>query len=616
MAFRALLLRLSAVLACTVALSAPSAAGPPDFDYVESHVFTFEPDRSGYRLSEDVAVRVRYLTPRSTDLRAFPVGEAFFAPVDRLTATLDGKRLGRSEVYDQAVEWEDVFLSGGRVHWVAPEAAPSVGQELAYTYRRVYDDPAYLPVLSVPNLDRVDRYEVVVQHPAGVEVEPVVFAPRDTPYVVDRTATETRVTFSGLGSVTDVPYFAHNAEHASVLLRVRDASGPLTPTSPDDFAAWYRALVAEASGPGGSHLEGLAATLERDTPAETVAAIHDHVRTSIRYIADERGAGAFVPRVPDLVLSNRYGDCKDRAFLVRELARQLGLEVDVVLISTEPEPDVEEVSVGLFNHVINAFSEPGGDRVYFDPTHPYLAYGDLPDSDVDGQALVLGAEGAERVRVPAQDDGPALELHVGALDLDAPGESVVHVTVRGDLLGLLRGVEAREGEQEEGNALSSVVGDLVNKMRLMRFVRLSDSPRERTYSAIADLSQFVIASPTKRYLPLTPFRAVPSEIEARAGDALPIQLAVRPNVRLVLETARGGWAPDAVDVAWGAAEGPARYRVSAAPGDDGARVTYEFGQRTRHLAGEDRAAYVDLATTYLDAKRQVITFRSPSDSAP
>ena len=587
------------------------AADTPDFAYRESHVFTLEPDRGGgFRLTEEVSVSVRYLTERSTAIRTFTVGEPFYAPVTGLSARLEGKRLGRDAVREEAVEWEDVFLSGGRVHRIDLDRSPAVGEELTYSYETRYTDPAYLPVLSVPNLDAVEHYEIVVRHPEGVRVEPVVYAPHDTPYVVTPGSGETRVTFAGLAGRDEVPYFAHNGAQASVLLQIAGPSGALTPTAPDDFAAWYRALVREASAPSGPAITALAESLRRDTPTETVSAIHDHVRSSVRYIADARDEGAFVPRAPDLVVERQYGDCKDRAFLVRELARQLGLDVAVVLISTEPEPDFGPVHVGLFNHVINAFDDEDGERVYFDPTHPYLAYGDLPDSDVDGQALVLSASGAERLRVPAQDDGPALDLHVGALDLDDAGETIVHVTVRGDLLGLLRGVEGREGEQEEGNALSSIVGDLLYKVRLMKFKRLTDAPRERTYSAIADLSQFVIASPTKRYLPLTPFRAVPSETERRTDDGLPIDFDVRPNIRMTLETAPGAWIPDSLDTRWGAPDGPAHFVAHASADSSGATVTYAFRQRHRHLSGEARAAYLDLATTYLDAKRDVVTFRS------
>ena len=52
--------------------------------------------------------------------------------------------------------------------------------------------------------------------------------------------------------------------------------------------------------------------------------------------------------------------------------------------------------------------------------------------------------------------------------------------------------------------------------------------------------------------------------------------------------------------------------AEAAPGDDRARVMYQFGQRTRRFLGDDRDAYLQLADEYLGARRDVITFRSPT----
>jgi hypothetical protein len=140
----------------------------------------------------------------------------------------------------------------------------------------------------------------------------------------------------------------------------------------------------------------------------TVASLHDYVHRSIRYIADQRAEGAFVPRAPDLVLDRTYGDCKDRAFLVTALAQALGLRVDPVLISTRPSPEFDSVHLGLFNHVICAFTHEDGSRTYFDP-------GDLPEGDIDGHALRLGEDGAERLFVAAQATAPHLDIEV-ALD--------------------------------------------------------------------------------------------------------------------------------------------------------------------------------------------------------
>ena len=177
---------------------------------------------------------------------------------------------------------------------------------------------------------------------------------------------------------------------------------------------------------------------------------------------------------------------------------------------------------------------------------------------------------------------------------------------------MVRAIEARSTDTDARNALSGVAGDLLYKIRLIGLEPVSEGPRERVYRARADLSQFVVASPTKRYLPLTPFRAVDADAGERADDALPIRTADRANVRLRLDIA-SGWVPDATDRTIGDPAGPVWFRANAASGEGGSLVEYDFRQRTRRFPGADRDAYLSLAADYLGSRRDVITFRSPSD---
>ena len=603
----------AAALACAAALPTPATpAAGPDVDYSETHRFVL--GRSGETLREETEVRVRYRTDRSTEQAEFAVWEQYFAPVRELRAWLDDGRLGRDEIREVIPQPADIFLSSGKAHVMTPERAPRVGSVFRYSYEREYLSPAYAPILRVPNIDRIERYSIEVEHPRGVRVGFDVFVPRGTvPFRIDSTqAGRTAIHFEGLGAADELPMFAHNGYHAAVMLDLRDrATGDaITPTRPDEFADWYRALTSAQTG-FGEAVRTTARMLRADTDSATVAAIHDHVRGTVRYIADERDAGAFVPRAPDLVLSRSYGDCKDRAFLVQALARALDIPVDVVLISTEPEPEFERAHLFLFNHVINAYTAGSGHRVYFDPTSAHHSFGDLPEGDIDGHALRIGADGeAERVFVPSPDDAPDIEIDIRA-DLDAPDDATALVTVRGPLLGALRNVEARGTMTDVVNVLSSVAGEQLYKIRLSAIGAADHEGDAWRFVARADLSQFVIASPTKRYLPATPFRAVDADVRERADDALPIYTPARPNVRLALDVVGDGWAAEPERVALGHADGPVRFAREVAAAGGATRVVYDFRQRTRRLLGDDRAAYLDVADAYLGARREVVTFRRP-----
>ena len=249
---------------------------------------------------------------------------------------------------------------------------------------------------------------------------------------------------------------------------------------------------------------------------------------------------------------------------------------------------------------------PISGRVYFDPTHPYLPFGDLPEGDVDGRALRLGPDGAEDVRLAAQDSLPALDVAV-RVSLDAPAAGEATVVARGALLGLVREALDKGTGPDGVNALSAAAGDLLYKIRLGDLVLVQDTPTAVTFTARADLSEFVVASPTRRYLPQTPFRAVPAEVRERLADALPVTLPARPHVRLALSVAPGAWTAEAASVAWGTPL--ARFSATVAPSPDGTVLTYLFDQRTRRFAGDDRDAYVAFADRYLGARRDMFTFR-------
>ncbi|MEM6287460.1 MAG: hypothetical protein AAF845_09910 [Bacteroidota bacterium] len=541
---------------------------------------------------------------------AFFVGDPFYAPAEDVRAEMNGRRLRGDAIQTFTPPSEDVFLQPGEIYALTPQRRPEPGDVFAYRYRRTYVDPAYAPILKVPNVDRVERFEIAVRHPASVTAGFDVVTPRggELHTVERRSDTETVLTFADLSAADDLPLFPYNDAHASVRLQFDTEAGPILPTDAPSFAAWYERLV-EGAVPDtlSASLQAVAEGLRRETERETVSAIHDHVRGSIRYVADERAEGAFVPRAPDLVASRGYGDCKDRAFLVRALAAHLGIDVDVVLISTEAVPAFEGAHVFLYNHVINAYGE-GDEAVYFDPTHRYVPFGSLPEGDVDGQALRLGAQPAQ-VRVAALEADPMLDVRITA-SLAAPDAAEATVTVRGDLFGAVQEAMAVGRRLDAENLLSGASGAFLYKIRLGYFEPVDVGETEATFRAEADLSEFVVASPTRRYLPHTPFRAVPAETAERANDALPVYTDWRPDARLVLDLDAGAWqaAPDSV--AFGAPADAAHFAARLGASGERTVIDYRFRQRTRRFAGPDRDPYLAFADRYLGARRGMFIFRA------
>ncbi len=129
------------------------------------------------------------------------------------------------------------------------------------------------------------------------------------------------------------------------------------------------------------------------TDDERICAALTFVQEEVRYLGLELGAGSHRPSLPDVVLQRRFGDCKDKAFLLCTLLRAMGYDAAPALVHSSLRQAVtnELPSPNAFNHVIVRVLF-GGETEWVDPTARYqrgrLACRSLPPY---GQALVVAS---------------------------------------------------------------------------------------------------------------------------------------------------------------------------------------------------------------------------------
>ena len=185
-----------------------------------------------------------------------------------------------------------------------------------------------------------------------------------------------------------------------------------------DVSRWY----TELSDPSLTMDDTIAAkarelTTGATTDLERIKAIAAFVQ-GIRYISldlDVAHGGGHRPRPANLVLQRGYGDCKDKANLMRAMLKAVRIESHLVLIySGDPTyVKAEWASPGQFNHCIIAIdvgpetkeptilnSEKLGRIMIFDPTDPYTQVGDLPDHEQGSYALVTAGVDGDLMRMP------------------------------------------------------------------------------------------------------------------------------------------------------------------------------------------------------------------------
>ena len=153
------------------------------------------------------------------------------------------------------------------------------------------------------------------------------------------------------------------------------------------------------------------------TELEIIQAIGTYIQ-NLQYISIDIGVGygnGMKPRPSNLVLSRGYGDCKDKANLMRAMLRVKNIDAyPVIIYSGDPDYVRKEwASPSQFNHCIIAIrvspTTTGptviehaalGRMLIFDATDSFTPVGDLPDQLQGSLALIASGDKGDLVRMP------------------------------------------------------------------------------------------------------------------------------------------------------------------------------------------------------------------------
>lgn len=150
---------------------------------------------------------------------------------------------------------------------------------------------------------------------------------------------------------------------------------------------------------------------------EIIQAIGTYVQ-NLQYISIDIGVGygnGMKPRPSNTVLGRGYGDCKDKANLMRAMLKLMKIDAyPVVIYSGDPNYVRKEwPSPGQFNHCIIAIKVSPttvgptilnhtklGRLLIFDATDQFTPVGDLPDYLQGSLALIVAGENGDLVEMP------------------------------------------------------------------------------------------------------------------------------------------------------------------------------------------------------------------------
>jgi transglutaminase-like putative cysteine protease/tetratricopeptide (TPR) repeat protein len=136
-----------------------------------------------------------------------------------------------------------------------------------------------------------------------------------------------------------------------------------------DVARWADALFPIDS-PLPDELAPVMARLARlPSRSEQASQALQWVQSEIRYYSVALGESSHRPHTPAEVLRNRYGDCKDKSFLLMRMLQTLGIPARAVLASLgSPQGPGKQLATPLaFDHAVVQARIDGRD-IYLDPT--------------------------------------------------------------------------------------------------------------------------------------------------------------------------------------------------------------------------------------------------------
>jgi predicted transglutaminase-like cysteine proteinase len=207
----------------------------------------------------------------------------------------------------------------------------------------------------------------------------------------------------------------------------------------DAMGKWYFNLVGErvdASAEIKQQVSNL--TASKATPLQKMQAIGQFVQHDIRYVSIDLGIGGMQPHSAPDVFAHRYGDCKDKATLVRSMLREIGVDSYHVVINAERGSVTGDMPAhNGFNHVITAIKLPAdmadpsliatmqhpklGRILFFDPTNDLIPFGQLPGYLQANYGLLVTPDGGELVELPQQPSSMNGIQRTAKLTLDPAG---------------------------------------------------------------------------------------------------------------------------------------------------------------------------------------------------
>lgn len=292
---------------------------------------------------------------------------------------------------------DDIFHSDSKLCGIS-FPLDEKGKAFSYSYENNYRDVKYFTSQyfhnSIPSVEKIIEFRV----PSWLETDLREF--NFNKANIEKTTVKegdiTKITYKminvpGFQRESSAPNHALSYPHIICVNKAFTANGQrkVLFESVKDLYGWYHSVCSDiGNDPAPLKAKVASLTADKKTDIEKIEALFYWVQDNIRYIAFENGIMGFKPDAAQNVFSKKYGDCKGKANLLKEMLKIAGYDARLTWIGTSDLPyDYTLPSLAVDNHMICTVIL-NGKRYFLDGTEDFIALNDYAQRIQGKQVLV------------------------------------------------------------------------------------------------------------------------------------------------------------------------------------------------------------------------------------
>lgn len=575
-----------------------------------SKIYDYNIDSTG-KLTSNLEISYLYNTDKSCHINEFNLFEKFYAPISKISAKVGLDKGRMKSVKANRMSWEylesnSIFASDYKTHSIIIDGKKrKPGTRVKINANEEYNDLSFFPLHYITTDEDLDSLEVMVTYPIEYEVEfEIIFYGDTLNYEITKDDKSTKIKFDAVKSKNKLEWCSFSS-YATIVTKIFKHGKLLTPNTPELLTKWYGEDLLWQTELDSCWQNLMQEEIEAAEDDYTkVKIINDYVKEKVRYIALHNSEHSFIPHEPNIVLEKMYGDCKDKALLVKSWAKIYGLNVDMVLISDVSYTGSEITHPTFYNHMICSWDN-NGKTIFFDPTGKYNSFGYLSKCYTNQYALILSKEKPRYEFIEPNFETADIELTI-TTELDSLKKSRAEIVLHNDLYSYCSYAHEELTGIELENYISRILSSYFYKISLDYITYEKRGENSFYLTAVADMSEFIIESGNseKRYITKTPFVVYDRDLIQRREDGFPLSFSnYNGNLSVVLSASNYTTEEVSSFIDY---KGTTFFKSNSSVLDNGdLNLSYEFVQGDSNIDQENKSEFIDFVKKYFKSKKNM-----------